>query len=152
MNIEEIKNDIAQSVEKLGDEIVMWSAEVNEDCVIDAYKIARVQWPQAKLKTFRDGNKLRIHATIKPPRTIRHEGTHLRVSTIEVNDPEQAMSDAGIEYVAMVGQPIGDQVWFMDCTNVPDQLPDWSEVFQMSKETLDAYFLHDSKNVNDFSK
>lgn len=140
MSIEEIKESIAKAVEKGGDDLALWTAEVDQDSMLQAYELARAQWPDASMKTIVVDGSFVIHVTIKPPRKIRHEGLHLRVSTIEVNDPEQAMEDAGIEFVAMVGQPIGDQVWFMDCTNVPDQLPDWAEVFEISKETFDQYF------------
>jgi hypothetical protein len=140
MNIEEIKESIAKAVDRCGDELVAWAAEMDADCVVEACQLAREQWPNAGIQMRRTEGRLFIHVTCQPIKEIRYEGTHLRVSTIEVDDPEQAMEDAGIEFVAMVGQPIGDQVWFLDCTNVPDPLPEWVEIFEISKELFDQYF------------
>lgn len=140
MNIEEIKESIARTVEIHGTWFVSWSVEVDKGCMMEAFKLAHAQWPHAKIKTFYIDDRQAIQAILMPTPEVKHDGTHLRISTIEVDDPFEAMKQAGIEYTLTVGQPIGDQVWFMDCTNVPDTLPEWAEIFEISKELFDQYF------------
>lgn len=63
MSIEEIKESIAKAVERCGDELVAWAAEMDSDCMVEAYQLARAQWPDADIQTRRMEGRLFIHVT-----------------------------------------------------------------------------------------
>ena len=50
---------------------------------------------------------------------------HLRVSIYGQEEHAMlTMARLGIEFEEAIPQPIGDQWWFLNCTNIPDQLPE----------------------------
>ena len=74
---------------------------------------------------------------------------HLRMNLWGVSKHAQAvMRDLGITYQVATPQSLGDQWWFWNCKNVPDQLPSFLSVLDvkphdaigwgLSKEEADA--------------
>lgn len=50
---------------------------------------------------------------------------HLRVSIYDQEEHAMVtMIRLGIDFEEAIPQPIGDQWWFLNCTNIPDQLPE----------------------------
>ncbi len=39
--------------------------------------------------------------------------------------PADVMRELGIEFVYCIPQTMGDQIWYHNCTNVPDKLPEY---------------------------
>ena len=46
--------------------------------------------------------------------------------------PQQVMKELGITYQHATPQSIGDQWWFWNCQNVPDPLPDYITVLDVT--------------------
>lgn len=46
-----------------------------------------------------------------------------RMKRIAKMHPAQAMEELGIKYTHSTPQTMGDQWWFWNCSNVPDELP-----------------------------
>lgn len=49
-------------------------------------------------------------------------GAHLEGVTMH---PQKDLERLGIKFETWEGQPIGDQIWLGNCTNVPDELPSY---------------------------
>lgn len=48
--------------------------------------------------------------------------------------PQKVMETFNINYKKSVPQSIADQWWFIDCNNVPDELPKYLEVININPE------------------
>lgn len=44
---------------------------------------------------------------------------------------QECMKDLGISYEKSVPQSLYDSWWFFNCTNIPDNLPEWISVFDV---------------------
>jgi hypothetical protein len=62
--------------------------------------------------------------------------THLRFDMWTKPDghPQKIMKELGITYKYGIPQSLGDQWWFWDCENVPEQLPEYLKPMEVSKE------------------
>ena len=47
----------------------------------------------------------------------------------EMRHPSIVLKELGISYKEYIGQPIADQIQLFGCSNVPDKLPPYIEVF-----------------------
>ena len=51
--------------------------------------------------------------------------------------PQQVMKDMGITYTHSVPQSLGDQWWFLDCKDVPEELPE--NITEMKVDNFEDY-------------
>lgn len=50
--------------------------------------------------------------------------------------PQTIINELGIKYEVPVPQSIADQWWFLNCDNIPDELPDYMEYIYLDDEDL----------------
>ncbi len=73
------------------------------------------------------------------------EKTHLRYCMHgayiagEKDHPQKVMKAIGIEYERAIPQSIGDQWWFLHCSNLPVELPEFLTMMELSDETKKNY-------------
>jgi hypothetical protein len=135
MNIEEIKQQIEMTAAVYDDDFVAWNVVADSDCVREAFELLHKTWPQATIKTFiADGHHV-VQALFRDAKTARYDGIHLRVYEQE-HDAVELMQNAGIQSVLTLPHPGHAQVWFIDCVNVPDPLPEWAERLHFSEDSF----------------
>jgi len=57
----------------------------------------------------------------------------------EKEHPQKAMKTLEIEYERAIPQSIGDQWWFLHCSNLPKELPEFLTIMEFSDETKKNY-------------
>lgn len=139
MNIEEIKREIELAKDVYAIEpFIMWNVVADKQCLREAFTLISDTWPEARVKTFIVEGDFVVQALFHQLKAARWDGMHLRVSTHD-GDPHVLMDLAGIYSIFTVAQPIGDQVWFLDCHNVPDPLPEWAERVEFTEEYFNKH-------------
>jgi len=138
MTIEEIKQQIEMTLSVFDDDFVAWNVVADADCVHEAIALMRDAWPQATIKTFVDEGQIVVQALFRNAKTARYDGIHLRVYEHE-HDAVELMQNTGIQSVLTLPHPGHAQVWFIDCANVPDPLPEWAERLYLSEESFRNY-------------
>jgi hypothetical protein len=68
---------------------------------------------------------------------------HLRykMSNAPFEHPQKVMRELGITYQHAVPQSMGDQWWFWNCENCPEELPDYLEPLDVSPHAAIKYGL-----------
>lgn len=65
----------------------------------------------------------------------------LRLNISDTNKhPQLIMKELGITYKRAVIQSLGEQWWFFDCENIPDNLPDYLEVLKLSPKNRKYWY------------
>lgn len=138
MNLEEIKRETEMIAKILDDDFVAWGVAADPDCVREAFELMHKTWPQAIIKTFVVEGQHVVQALFRDAKTARYNGIHLRVYEQE-HDAVELMQNTGIQSVLTLPHPGHAQVWFIDCVNVPDPLPEWAERLYFSEESFKKY-------------
>jgi len=53
--------------------------------------------------------------------------------------PYLVITDLGIKYNHWVPQTMGDQIWLLDCSNIPDELPKAISKLGLSQSQIDHW-------------
>lgn len=48
--------------------------------------------------------------------------------------PSEELRNLGIKYMFWIPQTIGDQIWLLGCSNIPNELPSYITELELSKE------------------
>lgn len=82
-------------------------------------------------------------------------GTHLRYSLITadlscniIKHPQIVMKELGITYKHSTPQSMGDQWWFWNCENIPDELPEFLSILDIGDPTEYIGFGLNGEEVN----
>lgn len=59
------------------------------------------------------------------PKHLRYDYMEAGLGCGENRHAQEVMEELGIKYQLSIPQSIGDQWWFFNCTNIPDELPSY---------------------------
>ena len=62
--------------------------------------------------------------------------------------PEIIVLNAAIIYKVAIPQSIADQWWFLNCNNIPDELPDYLSYIKISKSNYLRYIAQFGERLN----
>lgn len=73
---------------------------------------------------------------------------------VKQDHPQKVMKELGITYQHATPQSMGDQWWFWNCENVPDELPPYLEVADWDPMKMIGYglSLEDAEKIRDYKK
>ena len=83
-------------------------------------------------------------------------GTHLRylIPRDISKHPQDAMKELGITWQHATPQSLGDQWWFWNCENVPEELPSYLEILDIDPMDVIGFGLmkETAENIRDYDK